>query len=105
MKNVSKIWKVMVLGALTFSLSNCDDNDDNVVLPTTKTIAVIASSSNDFSTLVSALNKTGLTATLNSSGNYTVFAPTNAAFETFLMDNGFASLNDVPVDLLKEVLL
>ena len=105
MKKVSKFLKVIVLGALPFLVSNCDDNDDNVVLPTTKTIAGIASSSNDFSTLVTALNKVGLTQTLNSSGNYTVFAPTNAAFSAFLADNGFDTLNDVPEELLKEVLL
>jgi len=105
MKKVSKFLKVIVLGALPFLVSNCDDNDDNVVLPTTKTIAGIASSSNDFSTLVTALNKVGLTQTLNASGNYTVFAPTNAAFSAFLADNGFDTLNDVPEELLKEVLL
>lgn len=106
MKNVTKFLKVIVLGALAVSLSNCDDNDDNVVIPTTaNTIAKIASSNDDFSTLVTALNKVGLTQTLNSPGNYTVFAPTNEAFNTFLADNGFASLNDVPEALLKEVLL
>lgn len=105
MKNVTKFLKGLVLGLLAVSLSNCDDNDDNVAIPTPITIAKIASSNSNFTTLVSALNKTGLTQTLNSPGNYTVFAPTNEAFNAFLADNGFASLNDVPEDLLKQVLL
>jgi len=105
MKKVSKFLKVIVLGVLPFLVSNCDDNDDNVVLPTANSIAKIASSDSNFSTLVTALNKVGLTQTLNSSGNYTVFAPTNAAFSTFLADNGFDTLNEVPEELLKEVLL
>jgi uncharacterized surface protein with fasciclin (FAS1) repeats len=46
-----------------------------------------------------------LTTVLADGGPYTVFAPTNAAFETFLMDNNFATLEDVPVDVLTQVLL
>ena len=38
-------------------------------------------------------------------GPFTVFAPTNDAFETFLADNGFADLSAVPVDVLTQVLL
>ena len=38
-------------------------------------------------------------------GPFTVFAPTNDAFETFLADNGFADLSEVPVDVLTQVLL
>jgi len=33
----------------------------------------------------------------------TVFAPTNQAFETFLSDNGFASLDEVPQKLLNQI--
>ena len=42
---------------------------------------------------------------MDSTGQFTVFAPTNTAFDTFLAANNFATLNDVPVDLLKEILL
>ncbi len=42
---------------------------------------------------------------LASGGPYTVFAPTNAAFEAFLEDNNFASLDAVPVPVLTQVLL
>lgn len=105
MKKVSQFLKVMGALALMFSFSNCDDKDDNVIIPPVKSIASIASSNSDLTSLVAALNKAGLTATLSGSGSYTVFAPTNAAFNNFLDDNGFASLDDVPVDLLKEVLL
>lgn len=38
-------------------------------------------------------------------GPFTVFAPTNDAFETFLMDNNFADLSEVPVEVLTQVLL
>ncbi len=38
-------------------------------------------------------------------GPFTVFAPTNDAFATFLADNNFADLAAVPVDVLTQVLL
>jgi uncharacterized surface protein with fasciclin (FAS1) repeats len=46
----------------------------------TPTIAEIASSNSDFSTLVAAASAAGLVDTLNSDGPLTVFAPTNEAF-------------------------
>ena len=46
-----------------------------------QTIAQIAANDTNFSTLMSLLEKANLTDTLNGTRNYTVFAPTNAAFE------------------------
>ena len=43
-------------------------------------IAGIAASSPQFSTLLSLVKKAGLAGTLSQPGSYTVFAPTNAAF-------------------------
>ena len=43
-------------------------------------IVDIASSNDDFSTLVAAVSAAGLVDTLKSDGPFTVFAPTNAAF-------------------------
>ena len=43
-------------------------------------IAGIAASSPQFSTLLSLVKKAGLAGTLSKPGSYTVFAPTNAAF-------------------------
>lgn len=99
-RNFKKLGLVLMLSTLTISVSCSDDSNSE-----SNTIASIASKNAEFSTLVTALNKTGLTATLNGSGNFTVFAPTNQAFSTFLSANGFSSLDDVPVPVLKEVLL
>jgi uncharacterized surface protein with fasciclin (FAS1) repeats len=49
--------------------------------PGDATIYDIASSSDDFSTLAFALEATGLDMALDNGGQFTVFAPTNAAFE------------------------
>jgi uncharacterized surface protein with fasciclin (FAS1) repeats len=50
------------------------------MLPT-KTIIDNASQSSEHTTLVSAVKAAGLTQTLSGAGPYTVFAPTNAAFQ------------------------
>jgi uncharacterized surface protein with fasciclin (FAS1) repeats len=44
-------------------------------------IAAVATSNQDFSTLVAALSKAGLVSTFSGGGSFTVFAPTNAAFD------------------------
>ncbi len=45
------------------------------------TIVDVAAENPDFSTLVTAVQAAGLTETLSAAGPYTVFAPTNEAFE------------------------
>lgn len=95
MKKLSKIIGIAFLSLTIFSCSSDDDSEP--------TIVDIASENADFSTLVTALNRTGLTATLDGGGQYTVFAPTNSAFQAFL--GAGVSVNDVPVETLKKILL
>ncbi len=71
--------------------------------PASKTIAEIASANPDLSTLVTAVKAAGLVDTLNGTGPYTVFAPTNAAFaalpagtvETLLKPENKATLTKI----------
>lgn len=104
MTNMKKLIRSFVVVALVFSLTSCDDNDDKSTAAASKTIATLASETPDLSILVQALDRAGLVATFGASGDYTVFAPTNAAFQTFLTENNFASLEAVPLPLLTEVL-
>lgn len=83
---------------------SCSDDDDALVVEN-NSIAAIASRASDLSILVSALERADLVTTLDGTGPYTVFAPTNAAFTSFLNANGFANLEAVPVAALKEILL
>jgi transforming growth factor-beta-induced protein len=71
----------------------------------TNTITDFVAENDDYSSLQAALEVTGLDATLDGSANYTVFAPNNAAFNSFLSANGFSSLDEVPTDVLTEILL
>ncbi|WP_264509267.1 fasciclin domain-containing protein [Flavobacterium sp. N1719] len=95
--------QIALAAFLSVGLAACSSDDNNTT--TDNSIAGIASRTSNLSTLVSALNKTGLTATLSGSGTFTVFAPTNDAFNAFLTANGFANLDAVPVPVLKNILL
>ena len=55
------------------------------------TIVEVASGSEDFSTLVAAVEAAGLVDTLSGEGPFTVFAPTNAAFEAALAELGMTT--------------
>ena len=66
------------------------------------TVAEIAASNGDFSTLVTAVTAAGLGETLNGSGPFTVFAPTNDAFAKIPSDQLQAILADK--ELLTKIL-
>ncbi|MFA9188071.1 fasciclin domain-containing protein [Flavobacterium magnesitis] len=106
MKIVSKIKIVFACVALLSFMVSCNEDDGKPAEPMNTSIAAIASANPDFTTLVTALNRTGLTATLNGSGEFTVFAPTNDAFNRFFTSLGNnVTVNNVNVDVLRNVLL
>lgn len=102
MKILSKLKIVFAIIALTSFTISCDDDDD---APEELTIYDTAASNPNLSTLKTALDRTGLNTVLDGSGQFTVFAPTNAAFTSFLATTPFATVNDVPVPVLKNILL
>jgi len=100
MKTIKLTFALLLTSFL--GLTGCSDDDGS---NGQNSIADIAARNANLSTLVDALERTNLTATLDGSGSFTVFAPTNDAFDAFLNANGFATIDDVPVATLKEVLL
>ena len=101
---MKKLSKIMLIAFIAILSTSCSD-DDTTETPVDNTITGLASRNANLSILVQALGKAGLASTLQGSGPYTVFAPTNDAFNTFLDANGFDSLDDVPEATLKQVLL
>ena len=71
MKSIKKIGLYLVAGLLSL----------NAMAQTSNDIVDVAAGSADHSTLVAAVKAADLVATLKSKGPFTVFAPTNAAFE------------------------
>lgn len=107
MKIISKTLKILPLLLLVVGLQSCSNDDDNNTEPQPMNIVETAVATSDLSNLVAALKAAdgNLVSVLNGQGPFTVLAPTNAAFQKFLTDNGFAKLSDVPTDVLSEILL
>ncbi|MGB0936103.1 MAG: fasciclin domain-containing protein [Colwellia sp.] len=98
-----KIISVTLISALFLQACN-DDSDDNVTIVTPATTIVDAAvSDGNFTTLVAALQATGLDATLaDTSSKFTVFAPTDAAFALLGQSTIDALLADT--DTLSDIL-
>lgn len=91
--------------ALGTTLTSCNKDDDDDIVEQSN-IVELAVATEDLSSLVAAVQRAGLVDALSDeSVNYTVFAPTNAAFAAFLSANNFNSVDSVPVALLQQVLL
>lgn len=107
MKIISKCSKILPFLFLAVTLSSCSDDDDVTVMQPDPNIVELAQASPSLSILVDALVAAdgNLPAVLSGEGPFTVLAPTNDAFNTFLDDNGFTSLNEVPTDVLSQILL
>jgi len=108
MKKMSALKKFALLALVMIVTYSCNDDEDSIfIAPNQLNIVETAVGTSNLSNLVAALQAADgdLVSVLNGGGPFTVLAPTNAAFETFLEDNNFASLADVPTDVLAQVLL
>ncbi|WP_319231272.1 fasciclin domain-containing protein [Draconibacterium orientale] len=76
---------------------------DKVILP--PSVVDIAIANENFSTLVSAVVKAGLVDALSGEGPFTVFAPTNAAFDALFAELGIAGIDDLSAEQLTPILL
>lgn len=103
MKTIKFISKLTLIAFMLIATVSCDDDDTTLKQP--ETIAEIAVTTPSLSSLVAALQRANLVETLDAAGTYTVFAPNNYAFATFLDANDFDSVDDVPVDVLTQILL
>ncbi|MDX2305619.1 MAG: fasciclin domain-containing protein [Microscillaceae bacterium] len=82
---------------------------NKVLIPASQDVTEIAieaseATTPEFGSLVAALTQAGLVDDLQAAGPFTVFAPTDAAFEEFLGQLGL-TLDQVPDELLSQILL
>ena len=102
-------WALALVSVLMLVAVSCEEDDemdmDKNPVETPQSIADIAAGNEDFSILVSALQKVGLDDDLSGEGDFTVFAPTNEAFVALLDELQVTGLDDISDDVLTEVLL
>lgn len=97
-----KIGFALLVITATLGFTSCSKDEDT---PAEKNLVQVAQADNQFSTLVAALQKAGLVSTLEGTGPFTVFAPTNDAFNALFAQLGVSGLSDLSADALKPILL
>ncbi|WP_340063680.1 fasciclin domain-containing protein [Ascidiimonas aurantiaca] len=106
MKHFLRLPKAMILLLVGLTILSCSNDDDGGPTPSNQlTITQNASNDTELTILVQALQRTNLDATLDGTGTFTVFAPTNQAFTDLLADLGASSINEVEVNTLTNILL
>ncbi|MBU1014096.1 MAG: fasciclin domain-containing protein [Bacteroidetes bacterium] len=101
---MKKLFVYLMVFSLSTTLMANKNEVNSEMNKTSKTIVELAVE-NGFNSLAVALTKADLIEPLNSKGSFTVFAPTDAAFANLLAAVGQKSLDDVPVSVLKQILL
>ena len=100
------ILAIAVMLSFAVIFSSCNKDDDNNANPETpKSIVDIAMGNEDFSILVDALVKADLVDALQADGPFTVFAPTNAAFNDLFAALNVSGLDDLSAEALRPILL
>jgi len=97
----SLVLSALVLFSSALFFSSCQE-DEEPFIPVTVTETLTTYT--ELSTLGEAIKQANLTSLIDGA-NLTLFAPTNTAFDAFLADNGYATLADVPTDVLNNLLL
>ncbi|MCU0362703.1 MAG: fasciclin domain-containing protein [Bacteroidales bacterium] len=104
MKKRNLITGMAAIAALVF-FTSCEKEDDEMKSASDMSIAEYAVSDPNFSTLVQALTKANLVSALSGEGNFTVFAPTNAAFSQLFSQLGVSGIADLSAEALTPILL
>jgi transforming growth factor-beta-induced protein len=112
LKSFPKLMTIAVALSLTLFTTSCDKDDDNVNPNTQQvtdpmSIAGIASSNSDVSTLVSILSLASMSDILGAASDenstLTVFAPTNEAFANVLTALNLTSIDEIPENVLRDI--
>jgi transforming growth factor-beta-induced protein len=102
--SMRKIQFAIVALAMVTVFASCS-KDEDTKMPDSKNIVQTASSDPQFSLLTAALTKAGLVSALEGTGPFTVFAPTNDAFNTLFTQLGVSGLDELSAETLKPILL
>lgn len=95
---------VLVLGVLGFVLKSCTEQQYAEETDTTVNIlGYLEQNPEQFSEFLRILEITDNDVFIGTYGTYTFFAPTNEAVENYLQENGFSSVEEVPVEDLEDL--
>jgi len=97
---------LLIAGVVTFTACNEDETPEPTTNNTVETSTIIdVATENGCTILGQALTRVDLVDVLESEGPFTVFAPTDSAFQALLTELKLTSLDEVSDDDLKQILL
>ncbi|PPK96761.1 putative surface protein with fasciclin (FAS1) repeats [Nonlabens xylanidelens] len=108
MKNIYFLRTVLLMCFVSVLISCEKDeltNEDLYVDPAGGTISSFIKSQNNLTTLATALEQVNLLGSLDEEGTSYVFLPDNNAFDEFLQENDYQSIEEIPNSYLKQILL
>ncbi len=102
MKTVKQFFSVALVAVLVLGLSfNSEAKKSG---DSSSSVVEIAVSNPDFSILVEAVTKADLAGALSAEGPFTVFAPTNDAFNALFKELGVSGISDLSAEQLAPIL-
>lgn len=104
MKKTTLLTSLAVIMGL-FILTSCEKDNDEMTTVKDMTVAEYVSYDPNFSILLKALYKADLANVLQGEGNFTVFAPTNDAFNALFTQPGVSGISDLSKETLTPILL
>jgi len=102
-------WLIVLIISIPFIiLSSCKSRFDEYYHDTSGTkggyLFTKLQSNPKFSIFTAGLQRASIDQYISSGGLYTVFAPTDSAFQVYFKTKGYSSINDVPLDTLFSIL-
>lgn len=107
MKKINIVLKSVMVFLMMLSMFSCKQEELSTSLNldvVNKSIMNYLKGNSNYSTLVEALDISGVGGTLNLYGQMTLFAPPNSAFEKFFTRKGITGLSDMNIDTLARIL-
>lgn len=101
LKSAFAVLAIVILGVTT----SCSKDEEQPQNEMPKNIVQVASGDARFSILVEAVTKANLASALEGTGPFTVFAPTNDAFEALFAELGIEGIKDLDAATLTPILL
>ncbi len=109
MNRIINKWVILVAVVGIMTACSDDDGGSTTTDPGTQNVLQVAESDSELSLFLEAIDKTGLSNTLNTGTDLTVFAPTNTIFNAFLADLGYSSIDAwltvVNTDVAQQIIL
>lgn len=104
MHNIIKSTKILTLILIGLFLYSCESDDNSVPVEGTNSIVNYLEKDSTFTLFSKAIDRADLRGVLDgNSGSFTVLAPNDEAMETYLQDEGYDNINQVPEEDLKRL--